>query len=260
MSSPRWRLPARVEDLGGLDEVRDRLRDEAAQERVARRLDLLVAIGRARRGLLADAPVGRRKDRVAHPRARGRRGAAGQPQLRRRRPLGLEQRRHVLDRAGDPRHDREAVLGVADRVAQDVGERHRPVVAQQQHPSVERARARRREQPDAGHELEPEPAEVLDRRAGGRRPLAADDVDRLAAGVVEEQRQVAARAVEVRLDDLQREPGRDRGVERVAAQLQRRHPGGGGEPVGRGDHPERARQLRAGGERRLGGHRERAPS
>ena len=38
--------------------------------------------------------------------------------------------------------------------------------------------------------------------------------------------------------------GRDGGVERVAARLQRRHPGGGREPVRRGDHAERAGELR----------------
>ena len=52
----------------------------------------------------------------------------------------------------------------------------------------------------------------------------------------------------MRLDDLEREAGRDGRVERVAASLEHRHPRGGGEPVGGCDHAERAAQLRPGGE------------
>ena len=65
----------------------------------------------------------------------------------------------------------------------------------------------------------------------------------------EDDRQVAAGAVQVRLDDLQREAGRDRGVERVAAALEHRHAGRGREPVRRRDHAEGAAQLGPGRER-----------
>jgi hypothetical protein len=51
-------------------------------------------------------------------------------------------------------------------------------------------------------------------------------------------------------DDLQREPGGDRRVERIAAQFQHSHAGTGAEPVSRRHHPERATQLWASGERR----------
>ena len=103
-----------------------------------------------------------------------------------------------------------------------------------------------------GHELEPElVAVVRDRRRARRRSLRAEH-DRLAAGRPEQRGQVAARAVQVRLDDLEREAGRDRGVERVAALLEHGHTGRGGEPVRRGDHPEGAAQLGAGRERSSG--------
>src|SRR5262249_36999740 len=65
----------------------------------------------------------------------------------------------------------------------------------------------------------------------------------------ENDRHVAAGPVEMRLDHLQREGGRDRGVEGVAALFQHRHTDGGADPVGRGDHPQRALDLPPRGER-----------
>ena len=53
----------------------------------------------------------------------------------------------------------------------------------------------------------------------------------------------------MRLDDLQRERGRDGGIEGVAALLQRRHADGRGNPVRRGDDAERAFDFRARRER-----------
>ena len=84
---------------------------------------------------------------------------------------------------------------------------------------------------------------------GRRRTLAADHLGLALAHVVEDDRHVAARTVEMRLDHLQREGGGDGGIEGVAAFLQRRHADGGRDPVGRGDHAERALDLGPGGER-----------
>ena len=53
----------------------------------------------------------------------------------------------------------------------------------------------------------------------------------------------------MRLDHLQRERGRAGRIERVAAALQDAHADRGRDPVGRGDDPERAFDLGAGGER-----------
>ncbi len=92
-------------------------------------------------------------------------------------------------------------------------------------------------------------AKALDRR-GARRDSLAADRERLAAiDAPHEGGQLAARPVQVRLDDLEDEPGRARGVECVATALEHGHPGRGREPVRRRDHPEGAAQLRTSGER-----------
>jgi hypothetical protein len=66
---------------------------------------------------------------------------------------------------------------------------------------------------------------------------------------VDENRDVAARPVEMRLHDLEGECGRDRGIERIAAPFKDRHADRGGNPVGRGDDAEGAFDLGPGGER-----------
>ena len=60
----------------------------------------------------------------------------------------------------------------------------------------------------------------------------------------EDRRQVAARPVQVRLDDLEREARRDGRVEGVAAALEHGHPDARREPVCRRDGTEAAAQLR----------------
>ena len=95
--------------------------------------------------------------------------------------------------------------------------------------------------------------EALDGRRGRGGALTAHDQRLAALGAPQHDRQVAARPVQVRLDDLEREAGRDRGVEGVAPSLEHRHPRGGGEPVGRGDHPEGAPQLGSGREAQRSG-------
>ena len=66
---------------------------------------------------------------------------------------------------------------------------------------------------------------------------------------VEDQRHVAARAAQMRLDDLQGEGRGDRRVEGVAAPLQDAHADRGGDPVRGGDDAEGADDLGPGGER-----------
>ena len=94
-------------------------------------------------------------------------------------------------------------------------------------------------------------AEALDRRRRGRNPLRAEDERLAALGAPEHSGKISAGPVQVRLDDLQGEARGDGGVEGVPAALEHRHPGGGSEPVGRGDHAEGAAQLRS---RRESGH------
>ncbi len=83
----------------------------------------------------------------------------------------------------------------------------------------------------------------------GRGTLAADHLGAAALGVVDNNRHIAARTVQMRLDHLQREGGGDAGVEGVAALLQNTHADRSGDPVRRGDDAEGAFDFRAGGER-----------
>ena len=118
------------------------------------------------------------------------------------------------------------------------------MLAQQRDPAAEGAGHDRRQRPGAGNEREPELVAVaLDRRCPRRRALRAEDERALASRRPEERRQVAARPVQVRLDDLQREAGRDGGVERVPALLEHGHPRRGREPVRRRHHAERSSEL-----------------
>ena len=145
--------------------------------------------------------------------------------------------------------ERMAVLRIADRGREHLGERERAVVAQQQHPGLEGAGHAGGKEPGAGDEVETLAAIVRDRRAGRRRALAADHFRLAAPHVVDDDRRVAARAVEMRLDHLQGERRGHGGVEGVAALLQGRHADRGGDPVRRGDDAEGALDLRTGGER-----------
>ena len=114
---------------------------------------------------LRDEPaLGRGERRVAPQPARRGRAAAGRATARPRSATPRGTASAMRDRLGDPRQHREAVLGVVDREPHDLGQRQRSVVAQQQHPRVERARHARGEQPGARHELEAEVAVVRDRR------------------------------------------------------------------------------------------------
>jgi hypothetical protein len=88
-------------------------------------------------------------------------------------------------------------------------------------------------------------------RDGGarrRRALAANHFRAPALGIVDDDRHVAAGAVQMRLDHLQRKRRGDAGVESVAAPLQYAHSDRGGDPVGGRDHPERAFDLGPGSE------------
>ena len=85
--------------------------------------------------------------------------------------------------------------------------------------------------------------EPLDRRRRGRDALAAERERLAALRRPEDGRNLAARPVQMRLDDLEHEAGRDGSVERVASALEDGHPGLRREPVRRRHHSEGAAQL-----------------
>ena len=138
---------------------------------------------------------------------------------------------------------RVTVLRVADRGREHLGKRHGSVVAQQQHPGLERAGHAGGEEAGAGHEIESLAAIMRDGGGGRRRSLTADHLRLAAPHVVNNDRHVAARTVEMRLDHLQRERRRHRRIEGVAALLQRRHADGGRDPMRRSDDAEGAFDL-----------------
>ena len=138
---------------------------------------------------------------------------------------------------------RVALLRVADRELEHVAEAPRAELAQEEQPAAEGAGYARGEDARARDQLVAELVEALDRRRGGRDALPAERERLAALGRPEHRGHLAARPVQVRLDDLEHEPRRDRGIERVAAALEHRHPGLRSEPVRRRDHPEGAAKL-----------------
>ena len=241
---------AGVHRLGLFDEGGDLLGDEAAIEAIARGLDLrLAAAPRLRFPQQPFPGVG--KGRIAEQLIRCGRLAARAPGGVGCRPFLFEEVRKAGDGRRDARQHRMTIAGVVDRRFQDVAQRQLAVVAQHQHPAVERAGNDGRQHPIAGDQRQALAAVVLDGRAGRSRSLAADHLHLAAGGIVQDHGQVAARAVQVRLDHLQHEAGGGRRVECVAALFQNAHADGRGDPVGRGDDAERAPDFRSGGE---GGH------
>ncbi len=243
------RLAAGVHDRLRTAETVDRLGDEALRPALARRLDLLDPVGAGALGLAQDARVGVSQRLVGEERAGLRHRAPGEIDRGRCRPIGAEEIGDRRDSGVGALDQRIPGAGVVDRGREHVGEPHRAVIAQQHGPGVERAGDAGGKQTSARHHVEAEAAIVRDRGVGGRRPLAADHLGLALAHVVHDDRHIAARPVEVRLNDLEREGGCDSGVEGVAPLLQGRHADGGRDPVGRGDNAESALDLGPRGER-----------
>src|SRR6516162_6856173 len=122
----------------------DRLGDKAAIPALTSPLDL--ALVRAVAGFLEDAALHRRQRWVAEQPPRLRWAAVGKIDRGRARPFPAKDVGHDADRLANTARYRVAVLGIADRRPQDLGERHRPVVAQEPHPGAEGARHRGCEQ------------------------------------------------------------------------------------------------------------------
>ncbi len=161
----------------------------------------------------------------------------------------LEQLLDRLDGDAGPLHDGMAAERVSDRRLQDIAEAHRAVVAKHHHVSLEGAGNAGRQETCAGNDVEPEMVAVVrDGGSCGGRTLAADDLGLTFALIEDHHGDVAARAAQMRLDDLQCECGRDAGIEGVAAFLEDAHRNGRRDPVGRGDDAERAVDLGARGE------------
>ena len=160
-----------------------------------------------------------------------------------------EQLFHSCDRGIGALDQRMAFARVEDRRRDDIGDAHGAVIAQQHHPAVEHAGHAGGEEAGARHHVETKRAVVGNRRPCRRRSLAADHFHRALADVEQDRRHVAARAVEMRLDDLQGEGGRAGGIEGIAAFFERCHADRRCDPMSRGDNPESAFDFRARRER-----------
>ena len=225
----------------------DRLSDKTRVEGSRRGLDLFLPAPRRRLGLAHETPVGRGKIAIAkqvpwagHATVEIRGGRA--------RPVLAKEWLDHREGVDDPRQQRVARLGIADRELQHVREPPRAVVAQEGHPSAEGAGHAGGDQAGPWDLREPHFADVRDGRMCRRRPLAGDHFRALARGVPQEDRHLAAETIEMRFDDLEHEPGGARRIEGVAAAIEHRHRALGGEPVRRADDTERALDLRPSGE------------
>ncbi len=142
------------------------------------------------------------------------------------------------------------VLRIADGRSEDIREAHRAMVAQEQHPRVERPRDHRGEEPVAGHEPQPFRRVVLDRGTGRRRSLPADDLRPSGFRRVEDDWHLPARSDEMRLDDLENKGRGGGGVEGIAPELEHAHARSRCQPVRRRDDAEGAEDFRTGREHR----------
>ena len=152
------------------------------------------------------------------------------------------------------------MLCVADGELEDVGETPRAEVPQEEQPASERAGDAGGEDTRARDQLVAELVEALDRRGRGRDSLPAQRERLAALDGPEHGRDLAARSVQMRLDDLQHEPRRDGRVEGVPPALEHGHPRLRREPVRRRDHPEGAAQLGTGRERHARSLRKPSPT
>jgi hypothetical protein len=242
IQQPAITLARRIEHVGRAEVLIDRIRNEAAIERKTRALALLSAVA-ARVRFAQDALVGFRDGRIREQTIGSRRFAVAQPLLGGRAPFALEE---ILDREDRRRHARQhriAMFRVADGIAQHVFQRQLPVVAQQGHPAAERARHDGGQEARAGHHGEAQLLHALDGHGGGRHALAAQHAHAVFLRAIEHGGQLAARPVQMRLDDLQHEAGCRCRVERVAAFFEDRHRGRAGQPVRRRHHAESADQF-----------------
>ena len=227
----------------------DRLGDETLPPGAAGRLDLRLPVRTGGPSGVDEAAQRVRVRRVGDHLPRRGRAAVAEPEARGGRPVVGEQRPDPRDGLPGRADQRVAGGGVADRRLQHLGERAGAVVAQQQQPGVDGARHHGGERSGTGDEVQAERPEVRDGGGGRSRALAAQHPRCEVGRGGEDRRHLTGRAVEVRLHDVQHEPGGDSGVEGVAAAFQHTHRGLAGQPVRGRDHAERAAQRRPGGER-----------
>ena len=113
---------------------------------------------------------------------------------------------------------------------------------------VKRSRHAWREQPRPRHQVEAQISEMRERRPAGSRPLAADHLCPPALRIMNQNGNIPTRAIEVRLDDLQRESGGDARIESVAPAFENTHADRGCNPMRGRDDSKRPLNLGPGRE------------
>ena len=183
---------------------------------------------------------------------RMRRLAVDEPDLARARPFGLEVVDRRNDRADDARHQRKAALRIEDRIGEHVARLERAVVAQQQHPAVERARHDGGQQARSGHlRAGPSRSSRSTVASAGNGPCP-----QMTSGACEPARCTIAGnsppgPLRCGSTICSTKPAADRGIEGVSAALENRHAGLRRKPVRRRHRAERAADIRSCRERRL---------
>ena len=148
------------------------------------------------------------------------------------------------DRGGCALQQRMSMPRVADRRTQRFREGHSAVIAQQQHEGIEASGHAWSEQPSARDEIEAQLSETRDGGGHWGWTLAANHLGAASFRVVDDDRHVPARAIEMRLDDLQGKRGCDSSVESVAAALEHSHAHRRRDPLRAGDDAECPLDLR----------------
>lgn len=237
------RRAADIHDLLRAAELVDRFGDKTFRPGLARPFDLGIAAAAAALGFAQDPGVGGRQRLVGEQRAGLRHLAVRQIDRGRCRPVLAEQLLDGLDRGAGALDQRIAVAGIGDRRLQHVAHAHGAVLAQEHHPGFERAGDAGGEQAGARHHVEAFALVMRDGGAGRGRALAADHLGAAAPDVMDDNGDVAAGAVQMWLDHLEREGGGDARVEGVAALFEDGHADGGRDPVCGGDDAERTLDL-----------------
>ena len=127
------------------------------------------------------------------------------------------------DGGADPLEQGAARSRIADGRLEDLLEALGAPVPQQEQPGIDGSRHSSGQRSGAGDEVNPEIGEVGDRRAGGCRPLPAQDLRGRVVRRGDDRGHVAAGPVQVGFDDVQHEARRRCRVERVPAALEGPH-------------------------------------
>ena len=241
------RLAGQVHHLGPGQVAVDGLGHEALVVGPAGGVDLLVPVRPGRLGLVQDPLVRRGQRRVGEP-GPGRGHPTAQVHLGRAGPVLAEQLLGRGDGRARPGRHRVAVPRIADRVPHDRAQRQPAVPLQEQQPGPERRGHAGRQQAVPRDQVKTQLIERQYPRTAAGRTLAVQHENLAVAGAADDGH-LAAQPVHVRLDHLEYQARRDRGVERGAVGLQHGHARGRGQPVRRGHHAERARELWPGSKR-----------